>query len=382
MSSIKKEIALALSGGGFRATLFTLGSLWRLNEFGLLPRINRITSVSGGSITSAFLAMKWSELEFDKDTGVATNFMTVIAEPLQQFCSKSLDIMAGISGLLLPFTTIGNKVAERYSKRLFGAKTLQDIPTPGKGPEFIFYATSLQTGASVRFTKASIADYKVGELLNPELSLAKVVGASSAFPPFFSPVIIKCDPLKSRKTRGAFLYDNLDLRKKMVLGDGGIYDNMGLEAVWDDNFKTVFVCDAGAPFKINKKPRRNWFLQSLRVSSIITEQTRALRKRALIKNYLKVDDQGNHLKYGGTYWGIATEINNYKLEDAMVKDNEKTASLKYIKTRLNAFSKERQGNLINWGYALTDTALRRWYFKDKKEPGKWPFLEYALDRYE
>jgi len=382
MGSIKKEIALALSGGGFRATLFTLGSLWRLNEFGLLPRINRITSVSGGSITSAYLAMRWNELDFNKNSGVAENFNSTIVMPLQQFCSRSLDVMAGISGILLPFSTIGDKVAKRYARRLYGTKTLQDIPIPGKNPEFIFYATSLQTGASVRFTRASIADYKVGELPNPRLSLAKVVGASSAFPPFFSPVIIKCNPEEWKKTWGATLYENLDLRKKMVLGDGGIYDNMGLEAVWDDNFKTVFVCDAGAPFKINKKPRRNWFQQSLRVSAIVTEQTRALRRRTLIKNYLELDDQGNHLKYGGTYWGIATEINNYELDDAMVKDNEKTASLKYIKTRLNNFSKEQQGLLINWGYALTDTALRRWYFKEKKEPGQWPIPEYALDSYE
>jgi len=379
MSNITKEMALALSGGGFRATLFTLGSLWRLNEFGLLPRINRITSVSGGSITSAYLAMRWNELEFNKNSGVAENFISLVALPLQQFCSKSLDIMAGIYGLLSPFSTVGDQIAKRYAKRLYGTKTLQDIPTAGKHPEFLFYATSLQTGASVRFTKAFIADYKVGLIPNPRLSLAKVVGASSAFPPFFSPVIITYDPEAWQETRGAILYEDVDLRKKMVLGDGGIYDNMGLEAVWDDNFKTVFVCDAGAPFKIIKKQRRNWFLQSLRVSAIITEQTRALRKRALIKKYLSVDDQGNHLEYGGTYWGIATEINNYKLDDSMVRDNDKTASLKYIKTRLNRFSKERQGHLINWGYALTDTALRRWYFKEKKEPGKWPIPEYALD---
>jgi NTE family protein len=380
MGKITKEIALALSGGGYRATLFALGSLWRLNELGLLRHINRITSVSGGSITSAYLAINWSHLDFEKDTGVANNFFTIIAEPLQEFCSKSLDILAGLSGLLSPFSTIGDKVAKHYSKRLFGAKTLQDIPTPGEGPEFIFYATSLQTGASVRFSKAKIADYKVGELPNPQLLMAKVIGASSAFPPFFSPVIIKSDPDQWKKTPGAYLFDNLKLRKKMVLGDGGIYDNLGLEAIWNDNFKIVFVCDAGAPFKINMKLRRNWFHQSLRVNSIITEQTRALRKRTLIKNYLEVDRQGNHLKYGGTYWGIATEINNYQLDDAMVNDNDKTASLKYLRTRLNAFSKEEQGALINWGYALADTALRKWYFKDKKDPGKWPMPEYALNR--
>ena len=204
MSDIKKGIALALSGGGFRATLFTLGSLWRLNEFGLLPRIDRITSVSGGSITSAYLAMKWGELDFNKDTGVANNFTSIIAKPLQEFCSKPLDILAGLSGLIVPFSTIGDKVAKQYAKRLFGTKTLQDIPAPGQGPEFIFYATSLQTGASVRFTRASVADYKLGELHNPQLPLAKVVGASSAFPPFFSPVILNVIHSSGQKPEALF----------------------------------------------------------------------------------------------------------------------------------------------------------------------------------
>ena len=41
-----KTLGLALSGGGYRATLFGLGSLWRLNDAGLLGRLDRITSVS------------------------------------------------------------------------------------------------------------------------------------------------------------------------------------------------------------------------------------------------------------------------------------------------------------------------------------------------
>lgn len=184
MKNNNKEFALALSGGGYRATLFTLGSLWRLNEFGLLARLNRITSVSGSSIISAFLAMKWKELEVNEDTHVAANFRTVIASPIQEFCSKDLDIMAGICGILSPYRSIGDKIAEAYAKRLFGSATLQDIPTWRACPEFIFYATSLQTGASVRISRSEISDYKVGRLPNPKLTLAQVVGASSAFPPF------------------------------------------------------------------------------------------------------------------------------------------------------------------------------------------------------
>src|ERR1041385_3830739 len=50
--------ALCLSGGGFRATLFHLGALRRLNETGVLARLDTITSVSGGSIMAAALATR------------------------------------------------------------------------------------------------------------------------------------------------------------------------------------------------------------------------------------------------------------------------------------------------------------------------------------
>ncbi|MFC1995137.1 patatin-like phospholipase family protein [Chloroflexota bacterium] len=370
---MNKEYALALSGGGYRATLFSLGSLWRLNEFGLLAQLNRITSVSGSSIISAFLAKNWSKLKFIKGTTIFENFPMVIADPIRDFCSQGLDIKAGISGILSFRKSIGDKIAEEYAKRLFGSSTLQDIPDLNKGPEFIFYATSLQTGASVRITKKWISDYKVGEWPNPGISLAQVAGASSAFPPFLSPVTIECEPSDWGKTIGAFLYDQEKFRKNLVLTDGGVYDNLGLEAVWNDGFKNVFVCNASAPLKHKVNPRKNWVSQALHVTSIITDQTRALRKRTLIDNYLKKE-------YGGAYWGIRAKIDDYKLDDAMVMDNETTFYLQNIRTRLNAFSDEEQGLLINWGYALTDAALQRWYFTNRQPTGTWPIPEHALDR--
>jgi NTE family protein len=51
-------IALCLSGGGYRAMVFHLGALWRLNEVGLLKKLDRISSVSGGSITAGMLGLQ------------------------------------------------------------------------------------------------------------------------------------------------------------------------------------------------------------------------------------------------------------------------------------------------------------------------------------
>ena len=55
-------IALCLSGGGYRAMLFHAGCLWRLNQLGLLGKLNRISSVSGGSIIAGLLGMNWKDL--------------------------------------------------------------------------------------------------------------------------------------------------------------------------------------------------------------------------------------------------------------------------------------------------------------------------------
>jgi len=68
----KPGIALCLSGGGYRAMIFHLGALWRINQLGYLKKLSRVSSVSGGSITAGVLALAWRDLRFDT-SGVATN---------------------------------------------------------------------------------------------------------------------------------------------------------------------------------------------------------------------------------------------------------------------------------------------------------------------
>lgn len=364
---------LALSGGGFRATLFSLGSLWRLNEMGWLRRLDIITSVSGGSITNAVLASRWPKLNWseDNDHGVATNFKELIADPLQGFCSKNIDVAAGLQGLLSPFSSTADKIEKAYHDDLFDDITMQNIPEPqkGKAPRFTFYATSLQTGSSVRISQKYLADYKIGLLEKPDIPLAKVVAASSAFPPILSPVIFKLDPQKWKHEEGAYLFDQAAYRQTMVLTDGGVYDNMGLEAIWD-RCQTVLVCDAGAPFGFNDNPDTDWAKMLLRVLDIATEQTRALRRRKLVQDY---QDKVRH----GSYWGISTAIDDYNVQNPLVKDNDLTRNLRTVRTRLNPFKPEEQGHLINWGYALTDAAMRK-YVDPSTVSGNYPCPDYPL----
>ena len=56
-----KKLGLALSGGGFRASLYHLGLLRFLRDAGLLSQVTHITSVSGGSIMAAHLEPAYAD---------------------------------------------------------------------------------------------------------------------------------------------------------------------------------------------------------------------------------------------------------------------------------------------------------------------------------
>src|SRR6266849_5205019 len=92
-------VGLCLSGGGYRAMLFHLGALWRLNELGRLPLLDRVSSVSGGSITNGVLGLAWKRLEFD-GAGVSLAFGDEVVEPIRRFANQTIDIPAVIGGLL------------------------------------------------------------------------------------------------------------------------------------------------------------------------------------------------------------------------------------------------------------------------------------------
>lgn len=58
----RPRIALALSGGGFRASVFHLGALRRIAEAGWLDRVDVISTVSGGSVIGAFAVLRWRQV--------------------------------------------------------------------------------------------------------------------------------------------------------------------------------------------------------------------------------------------------------------------------------------------------------------------------------
>jgi len=336
--------ALCLSGGGYRAMLFHVGAIIRLNQLGILPKLDRISSVSGGSITAGMLAVAWKKLRFNA-AGVAENLDECFVTPLRAMSLHTIDASPIFEGVLQP-GVVSDRISKSFKDYLFGATTLQDLPDT---PRFVINATNLQSMSLCSFSKPYMWDYRVGKVSNPKISLARAVTASSAFPWMLSPAELH---LKNSD------YDadtSTELHKEpyttdMVFTDGGVYDNLGLETAWK-KYSTLLVSDGGGAAQPEPEPKHDWAGHAYRVLDIVDSHVRSLRKRQLIGGF-------NVGLRKGTYWGIRTDIKNYSLSDALPCPFEKTIQLAEIPTRLKRLEPEQVKDLINWGYAVCDAAMR------------------------
>lgn len=365
---LKPGIVLCLSGGGYRAMLFHLGTLWRLNNAGYLRKLVRVSSVSGGSITSAVLALAWRDLRFSGGTpDVAENFEELVVKPICDMATKLIDIWAGLRGIFVP--TWSNKyVAGRY-RSLFSDHKLKDFPALDGGPEFVITASNLQSGVLWQFSRASAGDYRVGWVREPNVGVAEAVAASSAFPPFLSPAIFKFKPSEVRPSRLSDL-NRPPFTTNVTLTDGGVYDNLGLETAWK-YFETILVSDGGANMKAVPKPGRSWFFQFVRIREMADNQVRGLRKRQLIASYTAPRNDENFRK--GAYWGIGTNIADYRLKNTLPCPFDKTTQLASVQTRLAPMDTLTQQRLINWGFAVCDAAMRRYVDTSIATPTDFPY---------
>ena len=369
-----KGQGLALSGGGYRASLFHLGVTRRLHELGALQKITRLSSVSGGSILAGFLAHRMLErgatrLAFD-------DWETEVSAPFRSMVRK--DIRTGLFVRHMAWNWIWPAPRARGLETAFrmriGARALVDLPKPGDdGIEFIFLATNIEKGTSWRFTSGKIGTYTTP----PDMTIAEAVAASACFPPIFGPIKIK----KDGRTIGH-------------LTDGGVYDNTGMEPVWNSN-KVVLVSDAGTPFDF-KVPK--WFgSRIMRYVDIGRNQVGALRRRAIIRRlhrrYQTVrDDEGPSPcslsgqddcymreqrvtdKPTGAFWRLASRKSGFcencsdefdrelkELEQDWYGYSEELqqSHIGEIRTDMDAFTEAESKILENHGYFIADLAIRR-----------------------
>src|SRR5262249_34665044 len=136
MSATMKKIGLALSGGGFRASLYHLGLIRFLRDAGLLSQVSHVTSVSGGSILAAHLVLNWdryngSPAEFDAAAAELLSFVRLdVRNRVVRRFPLGLPLrwprrLVGKSNRKLTRTGL---LEYHYEKYLFGDTSLFELP--------------------------------------------------------------------------------------------------------------------------------------------------------------------------------------------------------------------------------------------------------------
>ncbi|MDX6649441.1 MAG: hypothetical protein QOJ97_1392 [Solirubrobacteraceae bacterium] len=358
-----EEVALCLSGGGYRAALFHLGALRRLNELGVLARIDTFSCVSGGSILGAFLAQhvrSWPE------RGPIADFEETIVEPFRAFTRKNIRTLWVLRRLLRPWdSTVAVESLRRRYERDVIQLSLREVDD-GHRPRFLFSAADMAFGVNWVSEAAQVGSYQAGYLRPAPAgwSAARAVAASSCFPPAFAPLPIGLAPdelqggtalklANARPDEPARVKARLE-REKLIRGlrlsDGGLYDNMGLEPV--DHYGTVLVSDGGATFDF--KPDGGILGRLGRYQAIQGSQVSALRKRWLLSYFKRHDEK----RIRGAFWGIASDVHSYDERAAGYPGWLVHDVIAQVRTDLDYFTEPESKVLQNHGYQVADIAVR------------------------
>jgi len=350
-----KKIGLALSGGGFRATLYHLGLVRFLRDADILRQVTHITSVSGGSIMAAHLALNWdrytgSTEEFDKAASQLLDFirLDVRNRILRRFPLGLLlrwpRRLLGLSNRQLTRTGL---LERQYEKHLYGDKSLFELP---ESPVLHILTTSLSEGCLCSFSRDGLwmMQQKAG---NPQIERVRVglmtvsmaVAASSAFPGFFPPLELTGREVGARS--GEF--------GQQAYTDGGVFDNLGVRMFrWltpllteDNSLDGVLVSDVGKAFEVQLNRRAGGLIRTaMRSTDIVMDRVWQLENEIFQDTFgyvfaRVIDVAGPH-------------------EDATALHPEVQRQTANIRTDLDAFSPLEISCLIRHGYCIGRKACR------------------------
>ncbi len=409
-----EKIGLALSGGGFRASMFHIGVLAQLAEKGILHKVETISCVSGGSIIGAMYYLKLKKLLENKIDISQEDYIHLIVELEKEFTTAvrkniRLQILSNFQkNLEMASSKEFNRtsyIAELYDEHFYNdileKKSyikMQDLKIHPiyeedgnssknndfnpktdnwkrkyKVPTLVINATTLNTGHCWQFTATWMGESpsyinsefdalptlrrmyydEAGEYENIRLSTA--VAASAGVPGIFAPVELNN------------LYED---HEKVLLVDGGVHDNQGLTALYEEECNVLIISDASGQMPEEDTPSRIFYNVLSRSNSILQNRVRDVqfkdlqsRKRSgIIRDYLLIhftkDLYGNIINW--------KECNNRLIQPKVhgqtstkkndidqIKEDIQYALAK-IRTDLDSFHDSETYGLMYRGYKITE----------------------------
>ena len=223
-NSDKTFVGLALSGGGSRAANFSAAVMLELKRRGILPRVDFISSVSGGSLPAAYYALEGYEYFSLGGRGkIAFEELEVKDRMGRNFQQRwVLSWFNPLHILRYWFTdfTRSDIMVPVFDSNLFHGATFADLKEDR--PKLLINATD--AGAYDRFTFSDESAAKIQSDL-AAFGIARAVNISSAFPGAFQTITVK--NYKGGEETYRHLYD------------GGPADNLGLDALADVLWQAV-----------------------------------------------------------------------------------------------------------------------------------------------
>jgi len=365
------RIALALSGGGFRAAIFHLGVIRRLEELGIMKDVDVISSVSGGSIVAAYYVcemetrLRLEEPRRWRDTETRVAIFESIAKDFLKAVDHNLRTRAliftpffhpilFIKTLVLRAFRSGARselIQREYDRWFYDGHTIDQLPsvTPEKshaggqvlyGPRIILNTTSLLTGERVSFSRepnSGMTEMKCSNKNN--LPLSRVVGASSGVPVLFPPT---------------YIFGNM-------LVDGGVADNQGIEALLEHERladeacigKILLVSDASGQLEAVHNISSGEATVFGRVNSILQFQVRS----KLLDRLVQWKKDAGLARYFG-FVHLFLNLKDRGVDERV--PSEIIPAVARIRTDLDQFSLIEREALMYHGYTLIDAQIREY----------------------
>ena len=418
-SVVRGKVGLALSGGGFRASLYHIGVLAKLAELDLLRHVEYLSCVSGGSIIGAHFYLEVRNLlqqktdaeitrkdyidivrrlERDFFEGVKTNIRTRIAA----------EWLTNLKLIFAPAYSRTKRAGELYERDIYskvndghgaGPRWLNKLKVQPKGeaegfspkdnnwrraakvPILVLNATTLNTRHNWQFTATWMgeppadinseidANYRLRRMYYTEappphhcMRLGYAVAASACVPGIFEPLALadlyeRLPPAEDRKVRPV-----------VRLVDGGVYDNQGVAALLEQGCSVLLVSDASGQMDDRDFPSNSLLGVPLRTNSILQARVRvsqfqelSSRRRGGLLRGLMFVHLKKDLEITPVDWLESQEPSKPPSVDPLVPygiQRHVQRQLAAIRTDLDSFSEVEAYALMSSGYLMTEHALR------------------------
>jgi NTE family protein len=375
------KTGLALSGGGFRASLFHIGVLARLAELDLLQYVDVISTVSGGSIIGAYYYLKVKELlegrRPDKLAPSPAAYIQIVQEletGFLQAVQKNMRMRTFLdrhknARMLREGYSPTDRMAELYTEHFYtpvhGTEGifLKDLPVkpavfpsaefPYKIPQLILNATTLNTGhlwqSTGHFVGEEVSKYvrhyvdmpvlpklhfgsaeltPLQKIRLDSLTLGQAVAASCCVPGLFEPLSL------------TGLYETAageDIVVRLV--DGGVFDNQGVVSLFAEECTQIICSDASDLLKHERIPSTRLFNMAIRANEIMMDR---IRNKVL-------DDLFTHPPETYAFFHLGAQVS----QQTFAKDAEQLVyALSHIRTDLDSFTDREAYTLMYYGYRL------------------------------